>query len=674
MQQLGIDRDTAKNLPLRLIYGGTIDAWRKKFNVPQDAVLPDWCGRYDLAVRAASELIVDEYSERIMAIDTHEERGRRKRILSFALGGEETKIMQFAMQRAQEKYGVHIDVNVHDAFIGDPLPAGAIEEIERAIATELEYEVKFKSKPIERELTMHDYLGLYAQPLAPLEFDAKTSSHAQVAEHFMKHYQGMLLKDADDKLWCYCKDKQPDNYGLWTPGAPLLPWWRAIWPHDLPGNNIDYYKKMCETLKAMLPQTKLSWDKLPPHCMAWKNGVYNMLTEQFSDFRPEYMLRQKNALWYDPKENASAKVERCTLTLVTNLNEIFSYCEQTLEGVTVYTAYGLFWKGNLLKLCLDLVGKGGNAKTGFISIVCKAFPELCIHGDSSLFDKIDSSKPNPQVLTLAEARLAFIDEPGTINKDQFKKFISPYFKVCARNLHSNDMNTDQDMNASFLFTSNDPINLPNADEATLARLICVQMCSYFAPTEAAMLERLNKAYPEPAQDDPEREQKQEARLKASSERFFVQDPDFDARYNEEDMRRAVVLYFCAQYKKFVQEYKCKIPEFPEERVAELNECLQEAIECDPVEALFNLHFTITELPEDKLLIGDILDTLNRARHARQDLITLYKVTEMLKNKMESHNITKEKPRTSRRDGPRKKLTYYTGIAYNTVVRAPTFMG
>jgi putative DNA primase/helicase len=210
-------------------------------------------------------------------------------------------------------------------------------------------------------------------------------------------------------------------------------------------------------------------DVAPAHLIAFKNGIYNMETDEFIDFSPEFVITNKIPWNYNP--NAYFEVTDRTLNNISCHDE---NVRSLLEEGIGYT----FYRRNELRKAFILVGDKANGKSTYLDMiknllgienVCaldlkelgERFKTALISGKlANIGDDIgDEFIPNPAIFK----KLVSGDSINAERKGQDPFDFTPY--------------------AKFLFSANDIPRIKDKSGAVLSRLVIVPFDARFSKSD-----------------------------------------------------------------------------------------------------------------------------------------------------------------------------------------------
>ena len=199
--------------------------------------------------------------------------------------------------------------------------------------------------------------------------------------------------------------------------------------------------------------------------IAFKNGVLNIVTDEFSDFSPEYAITNKIDWNYNP-EAKSDVIDKVLDQLSCNSREI----RDLMEEMIGYT----FYRRNELRKAFVLVGDKANGKSTLLNMIINVLGQSNV---SSLdLAELDSQYNTAEIF----GRLANIGDDiksGKIRSSaMFKKLVSGD-RISARRIYESPF---EFFNYSkFIFSSNDIPQMKDYTGAVMDRLIIIPFKATF---------------------------------------------------------------------------------------------------------------------------------------------------------------------------------------------------
>lgn len=224
-----------------------------------------------------------------------------------------------------------------------------------------------------------------------------------------------------------------------------------------------------ETLKYLNVYIQKNTNVSDARYIAFNNGVYNVVTDEFTDFSPDVIVTNKIPHDYDP----TAYSELCdkTLNKLACQDENIRYLLEEMIGYT-------FYRRNELRKCFILTGEKRNGKSTFLDLVNYLLGEDNISA-------LDIKELNKQFKT-AE----LVNKLANIGDDISDDFI-PDGAIFKKLVSGNRVNVERkganpfDFNnyAKFLFSANNIPRMKDKTGAIFDRMIIVPFNAEFKETD-----------------------------------------------------------------------------------------------------------------------------------------------------------------------------------------------
>ena len=176
MQEFECDRDAAKTLFLRIMYGGSYDCWAKDHNITKDC--PEWIDQFNVCVEGIYNSLLSHFTEEIKYLNDHgkpeHEYNRVGATISWILQNKECEILN-CMLNYIANYGKGIGncILCYDGFmmLKNKFTPDLLANIEEYVYNQLNFKIKLSAKPFTTidldNIVLDDSDNLYNDSPAP---------------------------------------------------------------------------------------------------------------------------------------------------------------------------------------------------------------------------------------------------------------------------------------------------------------------------------------------------------------------------------------------------------------------------------------------------------------------------------------------------------------------------
>jgi hypothetical protein len=495
MEYYGVSRDSAKKLPLILMFGGTYQTWKDEYNIEKNDL--------DLILKIENEMItvmntVYRYNKDTIEAavlkefpDKWRTLGEKKRgVMALFCQTTERLIQESVIEFLVKNRNVVLEqvIPCQDGFM---IPKRyhyetIIEDIEKVVRDSFNINIQFKIKPFDEKIEI------------PIFEDTKTYhqwndclSYVHLSNRFLEEYDNYLKSEIINNgnfiyyiYWGYRESETfifNEKTLIKHTGDMVNPRWYVLDNNNIGMNKfIDYlvydfqYKIKMELLESLiltdgereklynkltnmienienknmlrLIQTRVKQAEKPfnsdKHLLGFENGVLDILTGQFRNYLyTDFMTTSTGYNYYKPiyhgeTEESIVNSQRRDL-LHQLLNEIQPVESERLLLSQIFASS---LDGNNYSFCFMFNGSGGNGK-GVSDILLRNVLGVSNYYDSppvGLLNDMGSNSngPSPMVMDLKHKRYINFKETGSQSiKKSVLKLLTGGDPIKARGLH-----------------------------------------------------------------------------------------------------------------------------------------------------------------------------------------------------------------------------------------------
>lgn len=550
----------AKELFISILFGGTVARWTAKYGALSTAPEHASVGQFVAAFAHQVGLFVawfehvygPEVSTRDRRID-EESTDVAHRHLALYLQNEERIVMLSAISFIQVELGGEVGVLIHDGCLcalRGGASAGILARLSRHVHEHAGYRLDFAVKPLTPTVPLPELLASLASPertSLPMPcYDPKLHQDGEFADHFLEVHASKILFDAEGKIYHFADatyDANPLLRGTWLKGFPPGAWWSALYPNTAYSQCARKMASMRTEIAQRYPQRKerLVWEQYPAHWVPLLDCLLDTITLETHAITPEHRLTRKIPLRHRTGVLSSPEHAACVRQLALDNARLYNSEPQLEAAVEERIAYACLTRGNPLKKVTNFVGNGDNGKSTIwmrpLAVLGNQFVQSL--AAKQFCGRAQATAANPHLRAAIMANFAVVEEPAKdemMSAAMLKEF-SGNTPMLLRKLYENG---DEAMpnNATFVFMSNHPFQVKDADQAWVNRIERIEMpCTFYK--SAALREAALAAVEDPfARTD-------------LAKRAFVGDKDFDERYRGEKMREVYFASLVEHYRNFV---------------------------------------------------------------------------------------------------------------------------
>lgn len=387
-------------------------------------------------------------------------------------------------------------------------------EMEYAIKTELGFDIKIISKPMEIDFELQDELEQVEddeEPDVNEEHYFLTFTDGALAIYFSEIYNDYLFCDDILYHWDGCLWREQKTDGIISKKI-IVDFFKHIKKiiRDNYFEDRGTFKKligMCNQLQnvgkvnnitTLLKREFLRKDikfNTNPYLITFKNGVYDFKNDCFRDSIKEEYINDGLCCGYDYKAPDKKKLKFLETEFI---NKILPVEE---EKDVMFLLLGTCLLGLYLKNFTILNGSGNNGKSVLICDFLRIMlGNYFYKGNNSFLFESRSSGGSPEIANFNMKRVIIFEEPSierVINGSAIKDITGSSI-INARMLYSN--NTETYINGTFFVCCNDKPNIYPCDNAVRNRLIDFPFRSTFGKVDDAKKNKylINKNF---AEDD-----------------------------------------------------------------------------------------------------------------------------------------------------------------------------
>jgi hypothetical protein len=554
-------RDAAKGLVLRMIFGGGIAGWEHEhgLKVPEDSEAHD-----SLTVLAAEiKRFVrwwdsSEHADAVRAADTctDAELTAGGTIPSFRRFGiayqHKETLVTLVISEALAAHGMTTRVLCHDGLVADggadhsgrPLDPGidAVRALlhisEQAVKDRMGYDVQLELKPLAPKsgFGFEEYVQRKWQrqtPAAPT-YDKKLGQiqDREFAEHLIAAKPGLLFKQCvgDDQYAFWSHDGS-----RWVQGWSQIGGWCAeLFPGCPYGASAAGIRRIRDYMTLACPALVKApvFNRVPNGMVPCAGGVYYDAVKRTSV--PIPLDHYVTVLWDRPPPAAESIGEEHMASVRALVCGILPH-DGLRASVMPRLAYDLLTVGNPHKAICFFIGDGDNGKTTLMKIVkTAAVPGWVACTRANNFTgRAGGNEQTDWLAKLDCARIVYTEEPrrgdcGSLDSEWLKELRGDSDVSC-RKMYGGER--EMQISFSLYFMANHMPQTAHADAALTKSLVICDLPGKFVDDPAAY---------------------KNANLSAPWKEYVQPvDKDLKAKFTLPEMRSALMLYFCEEYRTFV---------------------------------------------------------------------------------------------------------------------------
>ena len=447
----GCDKDAAKQLFIRLLFGGSYYAWIKEFDITKNEQRPhslvksieDFMGTVRETVYAANP---DIRKDVLKQDKTKWDYGRD---LNACKRGVMALWCQTIERRIMEECIIYLN-NTHNFAIEDVVPCQdgfmirkgllydtLISELEQHIATKFALNLKFIVKPFDEAIDIPECADI----LTPDEWSCSLSNK-ELADRLVELKKGHIITNSDGVFVFYD--------GRWYNETSVDSRHRLsrFVSEDLYNDRLEAIKSAIElTEEEVSSFTKIlrsntssgtAFKDIIRHCLSklagenqsvefdskplllgFENGVIELATGEFRPYKPDDYVTLTTLYDYQRPNYSDPAVAAMRQTLETLMQEIQN-CDSHLK--LLYQVLCSALDGFNYQKFYFFNGRGGNGKGLINRIMRRILGKLCCSPQESIMNSVASNGPTPEVAALRHMRyIIFTEMSETIRTAAFKR-------------------------------------------------------------------------------------------------------------------------------------------------------------------------------------------------------------------------------------------------------------
>lgn len=306
------DKQTIKELIIRMMYGGTPDAWMRDEMIepkPHHNIVTDLHKELTY-IKTVNTNSFPGFKDAVKYYAIHEKKHKGPKMYDAAIAvylqNEERKIMSVLKQYLKKQYGIVPSAQIHDALVihkdaryNDYLNENLIHELQTEIKNTLGYNAKFEYENTDYTAEDEEYIQEHLQFSSARVLDKEYIGMRTDEVHAAKWLDIFSGKIYRTKAGVFIYD---ENNGMWTNDDTEMyrvvsKYARDIFVDVVDGDEKKTMKSMYNNahslVVALSPQIKFLDMKKNRGYFLFNNGVLDCMTMEMKPFHPDYFFTRK---------------------------------------------------------------------------------------------------------------------------------------------------------------------------------------------------------------------------------------------------------------------------------------------------------------------------------------------------------------------------------------------